>query len=1099
MALDTQKQIRQRGQWVERPQVRYSTGDAVLHEGRLWVLTGPSAGQGSPDTNTNWERFALHDLEHFYKGDWEQGKQYSWGDIVFHVDEGVTYIALGPTRADPASSDEWHKLSDRGRDGEQGSDGPQGPQGEQGVRGPQGERGPQGLPGEKGDQGEPGTRGAQGEPGEQGTPGQDGRPGEPGKDGAPGEDGKSAYQAAVDSGFQGTIEDWLASLKGAPGPQGATGQQGVPGQPGQPGQQGPPGPPGQQGGQGIQGIQGVPGTPGTPGKDGRSAYQLAVDGGFTGTESAWLASLKGNKGDPGQQGSKGDPGKNGSLSADWRGEWTAANASSNPYREDAVVTHEGRVFLALRDTLTDGTVPGSDPAWVVVLPASVPRGSADLALREGGTAVFRWAPVADWAVHRLQRFTGGAWQDVSPLDSDPLHQCTLEDARSGDTFRLRAGNRYGDFSVSDTVVLSSQSIKVFAPQSVQVTEVGVSEVVLNWEYPPTDDVTFDVRTSSVTVVSGIPSDGRQAAVPVPDGGTDDSYVYTVTARLGDEFRHSLPVVAAYDKPREPLIDAGHVSQNTVLLAWSSIDGHQVGPYQVQRRTGGGEWQILEEDADEQAEYQDNGVTPGQEYRYRVRARAGGARWSPWSPEALVPAWGTVPVPVLHSSLEHQTHTVTLAWSYTDAASLYPVSSFELQEKRSGRAWTRVSEVPSDRPVYEWGVGAFAIGEEREYRVRAITEANEASDWSAVAQVRRDPYAQKGATPRVVAAYPGDVLDLEWDASPGADSYLLVVGNGQNKGNFTQTIEGTSRKGVQTPPDGEWVSVTPIRGGERGVNSGGAFMRTNRAVDFPSVKNVYSVDGVTYVKTGTSNRSDSVAEVQRGGQGGWERKSVKVHLGGDLYTVSDVRAGDMIRFGVPGNSRYVFSWPFKHAGEGKIFPWEAYGFLKGEQRTVWANTTGLAPGTRIKVWTRNAMSPSFDIPVERDGRAIITRTYSHDFSTEARFVCPDEAVKETGYVAWHVVKNWTVWIDHSTPSRVNSEQKFNVGVRAIVPSGKTLGLEVSQVRGRDGNHDFRRLGTMKGYLDLMQLQVSLSWKKDWWVRAYVYDNSIYSDWWKITVV
>ena len=34
-----------------------------------------------------------------------------------------------------------------------------------------------------------------------------------------------------------------------------------------------------------------------PGKDGKSAYQIAVDNGFEGSESEWLASLKGKPGD----------------------------------------------------------------------------------------------------------------------------------------------------------------------------------------------------------------------------------------------------------------------------------------------------------------------------------------------------------------------------------------------------------------------------------------------------------------------------------------------------------------------------------------------------------------------------------------------------------------------------------------------------------------------------------------------------------------------------------------------------------------------------------------------------------------------------------
>ncbi|WP_253291311.1 collagen-like protein [Virgibacillus proomii] len=41
----------------------------------------------------------------------------------------------------------------------------------------------------------------------------------------------------------------------------------------------------------------VAGIKGDPGVAGKSAYQVAVDNGFKGTEQEWLASLKGPKGD----------------------------------------------------------------------------------------------------------------------------------------------------------------------------------------------------------------------------------------------------------------------------------------------------------------------------------------------------------------------------------------------------------------------------------------------------------------------------------------------------------------------------------------------------------------------------------------------------------------------------------------------------------------------------------------------------------------------------------------------------------------------------------------------------------------------------------
>lgn len=65
--------------------------------------------------------------------------------------------------------------------------------------------------------------------------------------GVPGPPGKSAYDIAVDSGFQGTKEEWLDSLRGEPGEPGDPGEPGRDGEPGPPGADGSPGPPGEAG------------------------------------------------------------------------------------------------------------------------------------------------------------------------------------------------------------------------------------------------------------------------------------------------------------------------------------------------------------------------------------------------------------------------------------------------------------------------------------------------------------------------------------------------------------------------------------------------------------------------------------------------------------------------------------------------------------------------------------------------------------------------------------------------------------------------------------------------------------------------------------
>ena len=74
-----------------------------------------------------------------------------------------------------------------------------------------------------------------------------------------GAQGASAYEIAVENGFEGTEAEWLASLRGPQGPQGETGAQGPQGQAGATGAQGPQGETGATGAQGPQGETGPAG------------------------------------------------------------------------------------------------------------------------------------------------------------------------------------------------------------------------------------------------------------------------------------------------------------------------------------------------------------------------------------------------------------------------------------------------------------------------------------------------------------------------------------------------------------------------------------------------------------------------------------------------------------------------------------------------------------------------------------------------------------------------------------------------------------------------------------------------------------------------
>ncbi|MBQ9599898.1 MAG: leucine-rich repeat protein [Clostridia bacterium] len=147
----------------------------------------------------------------------------------------------------------------RGKDGKDGQDGKNGSSGSKGATGENGVgiqsvelngeghlivtlsdgssndagaiAGVKGEKGEKGDKGDTGAQGIQGEKGDKG---------DKGDTGAQGVDGKSAYELYKEAypSYTGTLEEWLAALKGDKGDKGDAGAQGIQGEKGEKGDKG---------------------------------------------------------------------------------------------------------------------------------------------------------------------------------------------------------------------------------------------------------------------------------------------------------------------------------------------------------------------------------------------------------------------------------------------------------------------------------------------------------------------------------------------------------------------------------------------------------------------------------------------------------------------------------------------------------------------------------------------------------------------------------------------------------------------------------------------------------------------------------------------
>ncbi len=219
------------------------------------------------------------------KGD--KGDTGATGATGAQGDKGDT----GATGAQGAQGDKGDKgdTGATGAQGDKGDKGDTGATGAQGDKGDKGDTGATGAQGDKGDKGDTGATGAQGDKGDKGDKGDIGATGAQGDKGDKGDTGATgATGAQGDKGDKGDT--------GATGATGAQGDKGDKGDTGATGAQGDKGDKGDTGATGATGAQGDKGDKGDTGATGKSAYEIAVDNGYTGTEQQWIEGQQGQGG-----------------------------------------------------------------------------------------------------------------------------------------------------------------------------------------------------------------------------------------------------------------------------------------------------------------------------------------------------------------------------------------------------------------------------------------------------------------------------------------------------------------------------------------------------------------------------------------------------------------------------------------------------------------------------------------------------------------------------------------------------------------------------------------------------------------------------------
>ncbi|WP_233138358.1 hypothetical protein [Fibrobacter sp. UWB2] len=117
---------------------------------------------------------------------------------------------------------------------------------------------------------------------------------------------------------------------------GKDGTNGTNGKDGADGKNGTNGTNGTNGKDGADGTNGTSGTNGSSGTNGKSAYEIAKDNGFTGTEKEWLESLKGADGKNGTNGTNGKDADMDAINKDIDSKFSSASAKNQSEIDEAL-------------------------------------------------------------------------------------------------------------------------------------------------------------------------------------------------------------------------------------------------------------------------------------------------------------------------------------------------------------------------------------------------------------------------------------------------------------------------------------------------------------------------------------------------------------------------------------------------------------------------------------------------------------------------------------------------------------------------------------------------------------------------------------------
>lgn len=370
------------------------------------------------------------------------------------------------------------------------------------------------------------------------------------------------------------------------------------------------------------------------------------------------------------------------------------------------------------------------------------------------------------AWYMIERRTGGGAFAVidSVADGTLTYQNTGLLPATQYTYRVRACNPVGCSGFSNQASATTLQLAPGTPTGLQANAVSASRIDLSWSAAAGLVTWYRIerRTGggAFAVIDSVP--GVTLSYQNTGLSPATQYGYRVSAcnLIGCSSASTEATATTLQvAPGAPSgLQATTISASRIDLAWSAASG-AVGWYSVERRTGGGEFAVIDSLAGGTLSYQSTGLAPATQYDYRVRA-CNTAGCSSYSNEASAT---TLQVPPgAPSGLQATTISdsrIDLAWS----AATGTVVWYRVERRTGPGPFTAIDSLDAGTLSYQ-DTGLSPVTQYT-YRVQACNTigcSNSSNQASATTlQIPPDAPSDLQAT-----AMSSTRIDLIWNASTG---------------------------------------------------------------------------------------------------------------------------------------------------------------------------------------------------------------------------------------------------------------------------------------------------------------------------------------------